>query len=162
MSLSSGPNLGLLISGSQGEQHYNELLRFFRGVDGLVLLSVKSKALTTPPSTPSNGDRFLVSAGAAGAWTGRDGAIARYNGTAWEYFTPREGWLTHVDDEDAFYKHTGAGWELHLGKASGGWASATGTASRAAFDTSTVTLTELAQRVKALIDDLKQQGRLTA
>lgn len=35
------------------------------------------------------------------------------------------------------------------------WATATGTASRATFDTATVTLPELAQRVKALIDDLK-------
>jgi hypothetical protein len=35
-----------------------------------------------------------------------------------------------------------------------GWAQATGTASRATFDTATVTLLQLAQVVKALIDDL--------
>jgi len=35
-----------------------------------------------------------------------------------------------------------------------GWTVATGTASRATFDTSTVTLSQLAERVKALIDDL--------
>lgn len=35
-----------------------------------------------------------------------------------------------------------------------GWTAATGTATRTAFATSTVTLEELAQRVKALIDDL--------
>jgi hypothetical protein len=35
-----------------------------------------------------------------------------------------------------------------------GWTNATGTATRTAFDTATVTLPELAQRVKALIDDL--------
>lgn len=35
------------------------------------------------------------------------------------------------------------------------WAAATGTADRTTFDTSTVTLPELAERVKALIDDLK-------
>lgn len=34
-----------------------------------------------------------------------------------------------------------------------GWATATGTATRTAFDTSTVTLPQLAERVKALIDD---------
>lgn len=35
-----------------------------------------------------------------------------------------------------------------------GWATATGTATRTAFDTATVTLPQLAERVKALIDDL--------
>jgi hypothetical protein len=35
-----------------------------------------------------------------------------------------------------------------------GWAQATGTANRATFDTATVTLSVLAQTVKALIDDL--------
>lgn len=35
-----------------------------------------------------------------------------------------------------------------------GWATATGTATRTTFDTATVTLPELAERVKAMIDDL--------
>ncbi|HEU4956925.1 MAG TPA: hypothetical protein VFT40_04790 [Sphingomicrobium sp.] len=35
-----------------------------------------------------------------------------------------------------------------------GWATATGNATRSTFDTSSVTLTQLAERVKALIDDL--------
>ena len=35
-----------------------------------------------------------------------------------------------------------------------GWATATGTATRTAFNTATVTTAQLAQRVKALIDDL--------
>jgi len=35
-----------------------------------------------------------------------------------------------------------------------GWVQATGTATRATFDTTTVTLPVLAQAVKALIDDL--------
>lgn len=37
-----------------------------------------------------------------------------------------------------------------------GWATATGTATRTTFDTATVTLPELAARLKALIDDLHQ------
>jgi hypothetical protein len=35
-----------------------------------------------------------------------------------------------------------------------GWTPATGTATRATFDTATVTLSVLAEHVKALIDDL--------
>jgi hypothetical protein len=43
-----------------------------------------------------------------------------------------------------------------------GWAAATGTASRAAFDAGTVTAGQLAQRVKALIDDLIAHGLIGA
>jgi hypothetical protein len=35
-----------------------------------------------------------------------------------------------------------------------GWAQATGTATRTTFDTATVTLPQLAERVKAILDDL--------
>ncbi len=41
-----------------------------------------------------------------------------------------------------------------VGGRKSGWGTATGIASRAAFDTSTVTTAQLAQRLKALIDDL--------
>jgi hypothetical protein len=39
-----------------------------------------------------------------------------------------------------------------------GWAAATGTATRTTFATSTVTTAQLAERVKALIDDLRSHG----
>jgi hypothetical protein len=41
-----------------------------------------------------------------------------------------------------------------------GWAAATGTATRSTFDTSTVTTEQLAERVKALLDDLISHGLL--
>ena len=43
-----------------------------------------------------------------------------------------------------------------------GWGAPTGTADRTAFDTTTVTLEELAGRVKALADDLESIGVLTS
>lgn len=43
-----------------------------------------------------------------------------------------------------------------------GWTAPTGTASRGAFDTATVTVEELAQRLKALIDDLTTHGLIGA
>ena len=45
-----------------------------------------------------------------------------------------------------------------LGNRVTGWGAATGTVSRAAFDTGTVTTAQLAQRVKALLDDLVIHG----
>ena len=43
-----------------------------------------------------------------------------------------------------------------------GWAAATGTATRTTFDTATVTTANLAQRVKALLDDLLSRGDISA
>lgn len=43
-----------------------------------------------------------------------------------------------------------------------GWSAATGTASRGSFDTASVTTAELAQRVKALVDDLVAHGLIGA
>jgi len=43
-----------------------------------------------------------------------------------------------------------------------GWGSPTGTATRTAFDTASVTLPQLAERLKALIDDLKAHGMIGA
>lgn len=43
-----------------------------------------------------------------------------------------------------------------------GWAAATGTATRSAFDTATVTTAQLAERVKALLDDLITHGLIGA
>lgn len=49
-----------------------------------------------------------------------------------------------------------------IGARVSGWAAATGTAARATFATSTVTTAQLAQRVKALIDDLIAHGLIGA
>jgi len=49
-----------------------------------------------------------------------------------------------------------------LGSRKTGWTAPTGTATRTTFDTATVTLPELAERVKALIDDLISHGAIGA
>lgn len=43
-----------------------------------------------------------------------------------------------------------------------GWVAATGTATRSTFDTATVTLPQLAERMKALLDDLTAHGLIGA
>lgn len=161
MALTSGPNLGLLANGNQGEQHYTELMRFLRGVDGLVFLAVKSRTLNTPPASPADGDRYIVAAAPTGAWSGRANSIARYSSIAgtWEFFSPKIGWLAYCEADDSYYKSTGSGWELHRGPAQT-YSTPTGTTTRATFDTATATATDVAQRLAALITDLKAQGIL--
>jgi hypothetical protein len=47
-----------------------------------------------------------------------------------------------------------------IGTRKTGWTAATGTATRTSFDTSTVTTQQLAERVKAILDDLIDHGLL--
>ena len=56
------------------------------------------------PGSPANGAMYLLTAGA------NVNQIAAYDTDQWVYYVPQEGWQVHVDDEDVFYKFTGAAW----------------------------------------------------
>jgi hypothetical protein len=72
--------------------------------------SVLDKDLVTAPGSPTEGDRYII-AGIGGAWsTGTINDIAEWNGTAWEFATPNEGFTTRVEDEDKVYIHDGSSW----------------------------------------------------
>lgn len=117
MTLAFGPRLGLLVDGDQGELHYEELMAFLRGLDSLVQANVISRTLTSPPGSPSDGNTYIVAASATGAWTGHDNAIARYSAkeTAWEFYTPKQGWMVYsVADTDLYY-YTGSTWKRRSG-----------------------------------------------
>lgn len=98
----SGPNLGLIENADPGENWYNELIRFLRGVDLLVQARIKSMSTTAPPGSPANGDAYIIPSGATGAWAGKTNQIARWTTrpvtATWEYFVPKLGWQVHVDD----------------------------------------------------------------
>lgn len=63
--------------------------------------------------------------------------------------------VTGDADVGGFYKVDGI---KVAGNRVTGWGTPTGTATRAAFDTGAITVGQLAQRVKALIDDLRTHG----
>lgn len=44
-----------------------------------------------PPSSPAEGEAWIVAAGASGTWAGQDGAIASRQGANWLFITPRDG-----------------------------------------------------------------------
>jgi len=73
---------------------------------------VLDKDLTAPPGGESKGDRYIVASVASGDWEGLEDHILTYDGAAWLDATPTEGWYVYIDDENAFYKYTGAAWEI--------------------------------------------------
>ncbi len=104
------PNLSLpYIMAAQAQKHvtHNEAIRAF---DALLQIAVLDRDIATPPPTPADGVRYIVAASPSGAWTGRTGAIAAYQDGAWEFYSPREGWIAWVSDENALLAFDGTSW----------------------------------------------------
>lgn len=68
-------------------------------LDALLMLTVISRSLLSPPGAPAEGDRYIAPPDAAGAWSGKDGAIAAFQDGVWRFYPPRDGWRAHVIDE---------------------------------------------------------------
>ncbi|SNY47305.1 Protein of unknown function [Pseudooceanicola antarcticus] len=94
---------------SQAQKHvtHNEALIL---LDALTQLAVADRDLTTPPSDPGEGDRYIVASGATGAWAGEDGNVAVHDGTAWLFCTPQTGWRAWVEDEERLVTWRGGAW----------------------------------------------------
>ncbi|AII88600.1 DUF2793 domain-containing protein [Planktomarina temperata] len=87
------PNLSLpYIQQNQSQKHvtHNEGMRL---LDGVVQLSVLSRAQTAPPANPVAGDRYILPSGATGAWAGFDDSLAHWEENAWRIIPPNEGWV---------------------------------------------------------------------
>lgn len=98
-----------MIQPSQAQKHVtmNEALRL---LDVVVQLAVADRDRTAPPAAPGTGVRHIVAPGATGAWAGRTGAIALWEGTAWAFFAPLEGWRAYVAAERTTATFDGAAW----------------------------------------------------
>lgn len=65
--------------------------------------------LAAPPSAPLEGECWIVSATAMGAWVGREGCLASYGAAGWRFADPRDGMLV-FDRNRASYLHYRSGW----------------------------------------------------
>lgn len=103
-------NLALpYIMPSQAQKHvtHNEALR---ALDAIVQLAVLDKDLAAPPGSPAPGVRYIVGAGASGAWVGHTNDVAAWQDEAWAFYRPVAGWLAWVHDESQLYLFAGGGW----------------------------------------------------
>src|SRR5687767_13645269 len=104
------PRLKLpLLAAEQAQKHvtHNEALD---ALDALVQLSVKDRDLVVAPSAPATGDRYIVAAGATGAWAGHDGHVAAWQGGAWRFHAPQPGWRAWIEDEAGLFVFDGDAW----------------------------------------------------
>jgi hypothetical protein len=116
------------IDANQAQKHvtHNEGVRL---LDALVQMAVKSRIVTTPPASPADGDRYIVAAGATGAWATWDFNIAYYVDGAWMKLVPQQGWLAWIEAESVHVRWDGSAWGGLSSSGSVAWGSITGTLS---------------------------------
>lgn len=110
--MSNSPLLSLpFLSAGQAQKHvtHNDALS---ALDGLVHLSVLARGAVTPPSSPADGDRYLLAASPTGDWSGQGGTIALRIAGAWRFFTPRKGWCSWIEAETLLLIFDGTSWVL--------------------------------------------------
>lgn len=115
------PRLDLpYIMASQAQKHvtHNEAVRM---LDCLVQPVVQSRALSSPPASPTEGDGYIVATGASDAWSGREGQVACFQDGAWQFFTPAAGWRVHDTGAGESVVFTGTAWEPFRGGAGLPW-----------------------------------------
>lgn len=103
-------HLGLpLIAAAQAQKHvtHNEALQV---LDALVQLAVADSDRSAPPAAPAEGDRHIVAAGATGAWSGHDGAVAAFLSGGWVFLAPRRGFVALDAAENRLLIHDGTNW----------------------------------------------------
>ncbi|MBN2691993.1 MAG: DUF2793 domain-containing protein [Burkholderiaceae bacterium] len=127
------PNLNLQYGWSLGENGWNiGMDANLAKLGAIVGLSVASRAVTDPPATAAEGDRYIIPTGATGVWDGKTGQIAVYTQANWAYYTPKTGWLAWVEAETALLVYSAGAWAA-AATSSGGGSTAPSTDAVAAY-----------------------------
>jgi hypothetical protein len=103
-------HLGLpYLAAAQAQKHvtHNEALS---RLDAVVQLSVIDTALTAPPGSPAEGDRYIIADGATGAWAGHDGEVAAFIDGAWVMVEAKPGWLAFDAASESVLVRHGDAW----------------------------------------------------
>lgn len=102
-----------LIAPAQAQKHVtvNEALA---RIDAALQLSVVSRSLAIPPTPVEEGSVYLVPAGGANDWFGKDGALAFALNGGWDFLDPMPGWRVYVADEATHLSFDGVGWQDNI------------------------------------------------
>lgn len=110
--MSKTPRLGLSYILPQQAQKHVTANDAFRRMDALIHLSVRASTIAAEPPTPSEGDAYILPAGAYGpAWSGEgEGRIAAFQDSVWRFLAPNTGWRAYVETESRFVYFNGSQW----------------------------------------------------
>lgn len=86
---------------------HNEALRV---MDALTCGSVKTRIVTTPPVTPTEGDLHIVPSSATGVWAGQTNKLAHFYANFWYFYTPVAGMSLFSIADNSYYNFNGTSW----------------------------------------------------
>lgn len=114
MASTQGSNLGIYHTWAFAENGWNtQMDTNLKLLDLVVMMEVLSATTTAQPGSPSAGDRYIIPTSATGAdWSGQDGDIGLYDGSAWSFYTPEEGWEVRADDTKQRWVYNSSAWAL--------------------------------------------------
>ncbi|MYM55871.1 DUF2793 domain-containing protein [Thalassovita mangrovi] len=108
---SLSPRLGLpYLQPAQAQKHvtHNEALQ---QLDAATQLCLQGFAQTDPPVSPVAGAIYGLGAAPTSAWAGHGDALAYWDGTAWLFLTPAEGWRAWGQAEQELRVYRGGVWQ---------------------------------------------------
>ncbi|MBL1419135.1 MAG: DUF2793 domain-containing protein [Alphaproteobacteria bacterium] len=105
------------LAAAQNQKHIT-LNESLSRLDIVVQLSVLTKSLTVIPSSPAEGERYIIADAATADWSGLDGLLAVYQDGAWHNITAKNGWKCWVEDEQKLYVFNGSAWQEYAAKKS--------------------------------------------
>jgi hypothetical protein len=127
MSVSNGPNIGLMINALTGDSFPTDFRKFLRAIDALLQGAVIDRTHAAPPGSPVNGDRYIVAASPTGAWVGHATHIAVWTTDdptaptgAWQFYIPKNGWLVWSVGDGGLYAFTSGAWAAVTSGGGGG------------------------------------------
>lgn len=114
MAGSQDGNLGLWSGYSAGDSGWaTQMDANLDVLDALGQAVIINSTTTTPPSSPSNGDAYIIPTGATGAWSTEVGNIAAWQHSAWAYYTPKAGWIVYDKSVNTQRVYNGTAWTLY-------------------------------------------------
>lgn len=74
-------------------------------------LTVVNQTTNAPPGSPADGNAYVIGGSPTGAWTGKALQIAIYEGAAWVYYPPAEGYTAFDAATNTTIVFDGAVWQ---------------------------------------------------
>lgn len=115
MPASNEPSIGLFYDWDLGESGIKaQLDANTLSIGNHAIQGVLSASTTTPPGSPSDGDKYLVPTGATGDWLAAVDNVVRWVGTVWEAYSPRVGQVVTALDTGQMYIYNGSAWVTRI------------------------------------------------
>lgn len=127
------PHMALeLLEQSQAQKEVTVNEALFR-LDAILNSGAIDRGVNIPPTSPAEGDIYIIGASPTGLWAGKANYVAYFH-QLWRFIAPNAGLLLWVIDENAHYVYNGTSWIAAVTGGSGGGGGGSGDMLKATYD----------------------------